>query len=301
MTEVEAAVKQFCLELAAVRGASQNTIRAYRSDLLALAEFAESRGAQAVEALSLDTLRDWLWKINQDGLARSSIARKNAAVRGFTAWLFDRNMIPVDSGLRLKSPKSHRTLPKVVSKDLLLELLAQLESRAASGSHIDLQSHAIFELLYATGIRASELVGLNIQDVDFDGNLLRVFGKGAKERTVPFGAPARRALEAWLVRGRPQLVGKADNSAVFISARGGRLGVRQAYNLIARELNSGQGQALGPHALRHSAATHLLDGGADLRAVQELLGHESLATTQIYTHVSIDRLRQGYQRAHPRA
>lgn len=301
MNDIGQNIEEFCDDLAAIRGVATNTIRAYRSDLLDMKRFLETKSCHSVSQLNLELLREWLWYLTQEGLAKTSLARKNAAARNFTAWLFETKKMISDPGLKLRSPKTSRPLPKVVSAETISELLTHLEGLADSGDAVALQNHALFELLYATGIRVSELIGLDRTDISFETGLVRVFGKGSKERSVPFGAPARRALESWLVRGRPQLASAESGEAVFLGQRGSRIGVRQVYELIASNLQTSSGQVLGPHALRHSAATHLLDGGADLRAVQELLGHASMATTQIYTHVSIDRLREGYRRAHPRA
>jgi integrase/recombinase XerC len=301
VNDIGQSIEAFCDDLAAIRGTATNTIRAYRSDLLGMQRFLETKSCHSVSKLNLELLREWLWHLTQEGLAKTTLARKNAAARNFTAWLFETKKISSDPGLKLRSPKTSRPLPKVVNAETISDLLTHLERLANSGDAVALQNHALFELLYATGIRVSELTGLDRTDISFETGLVRVFGKGSKERSVPFGAPARRALESWLVRGRPQLSSAESGEAVFLGQRGSRIGVRQVYDLIASNLQTSSGQALGPHALRHSAATHLLDGGADLRAVQELLGHASMATTQIYTHVSIDRLREGYRRAHPRA
>jgi integrase/recombinase XerC len=185
-------------------------------------------------------------------------------------------------------------------------MLDRLAERAAAGDPVDLRDHAMLEALYGSAIRVSELTGLDRDDVDLERATLRVLGKGSKERVVPFGLPARRAIEAYLVRGRPGLVERAvgaqPGAALFLGVRGARISSRAVYDVVARELGEVLGtSAVGPHALRHSAATHLLDGGADLRAVQEMLGHASLGTTQIYTHVSSERLAATYKLAHPRA
>ncbi len=246
-------------------------------------------------------MRDWLYAISQRGLAKSSIARKSAAVRSFTAWLLSSGEITTDPGLRLKSPKADRPLPKVVAKDSLVEIFEYLTRAAATGEPEAIRDQLVFELLYATGARVSEIVGLNLLDVDFGRNIISVMGKGSKQRMVPFGTPARESLERWLAGPRQSLASDPSEQALLINSKGRRLGVRAVYQLVARLLSATPTGAAGPHTLRHTAATHLLDGGADLRAVQELLGHASLGTTQIYTHVSVERLRAGYQNAHPRA
>jgi integrase/recombinase XerC len=210
--------------------------------------------------------------------------------------------IAVDPALRLKAPKRERSLPGVLQSSQLTRLLGQLEHSAADGEPLAVRNRAIVELLYATGVRVGELAGLDIDDLDPDRRTLRVLGKGNKERTVPYGVPAAVAVDDWLRRGRPLLARENSGPALFLGARGRRVDQRQVRELVNRLLEAlGDTSASGPHALRHSAATHLLDGGADLRAVQEILGHSSLATTQIYTHVSVDRLRKSYQQAHPRA
>ncbi|TFB46581.1 tyrosine recombinase XerC [Cryobacterium tagatosivorans] len=313
---LDAAIDDFVLYLTAERGFSPHTIRAYRTDLSGLASFAESRGHTTTDALGLDLLRDWLWSGTQAGLARSTIARHSASARSLTAWLARTGALPVDRGVRLRSPKPGRTLPRVINRTQMQELLDSLVLRAGHGEPAALRDLAVIELLYASGLRVSELVGLDVGDVDLDRLTVRVTGKGSKERVVPFGVPAQGAIVDYLRRARPALVAAgspADDpghepappsapTALFLGTRRTRLGVRAVYRLVASLLVEfpGAGPA-GPHALRHTAATHLLDGGADLRAVQELLGHASLGTTQIYTHVSAERLKQSYRTAHPRA
>ncbi|MDJ0322262.1 tyrosine recombinase XerC [Cryobacterium sp. PH31-AA6] len=305
-----ATLADFTVYLAAERGFSPHTIRAYRSDLSGLLSFAEGRGVVDSAALTLDLLRDWLWVGSQAGLARATIARRSASARGFTAWLARTGASPADPAIRLRSPKPGRTLPRVINRVQMQDLLGHLEQRAATGEPHALRDLAIVELLYASGLRVSELVGLDTADVDLHRLTVRVTGKGQKERVVPFGVPAQSAILAYLDRGRPALAAAklpdglppSPVAALFLGTGRRRLGVRAVYRLVATLLADvpGNGPA-GPHALRHTAATHLLDGGADLRAVQELLGHASLGTTQIYTHVSAERLKQSYLNAHPRA
>lgn len=299
------------------RGYSEHTIAAYGGDLADLLTFAEQRGAAEPEAIDLPLLRDWLWSATERGLARASIARRAASARGFTAWLARGGHLGNDPGVRLKAPRAQRTLPRVVAAPALDEALAGLHTRAAAGDPAAVRDAAIAELLYASALRVSELVGLDLGDVDRRRRTVRVTGKGSKERVVPYGAPAARALDRYLESARPAIIQAAQGArrdptadsppvpqtdAVFLGSRGARLGVRSVYRFVASLLESipGTGPS-GPHALRHSAATHLLDGGADLRAVQEFLGHASLGTTQIYTHVSAERLKQSYRTAHPRA
>lgn len=297
--------------VAVERGYSPHTVAAYRSDLIELIAFTEARGSTDAAAIDLPLLRDWLWAATERGLARTSIARRAASARGFTAWLTRRGLLVADPGLRLKAPRAQRTLPRVVTEQAVTDALAALSARAADGAPTEVRDLAIIELLYASALRVSELVGLDLGDVDRRRRIVRVLGKGSKERMVPYGAPAARAIDRYLDESRPKIAANAREtsasappatSAVFLGARGGRMGVRSVYGLVAAILAEipGTGPS-GPHAFRHTAATHLLDGGADLRAVQEFLGHASLGTTQIYTHVSSERLKQSYRTAHPRA
>ncbi|MFJ4219069.1 tyrosine recombinase XerC [Curtobacterium luteum] len=290
------------------RGLSEQTLRAYANDLEQFVGFAHGRGADSVDDVSLELLRDWLWEADRRSLARATIARRSSSVRAFTRWASENGVVATDPGVRLRAPKGASHLPRVVTGDQVRTMLDGLAARAGTDDPVALRDLAVVELLYAAAIRVSELVGTDVLDVDRSRLTVRVLGKGGKERVVPFGVPARDALEAWLDRGRPVLAARraaaaADaERALFLGDRGGRLGTRSAYRIVARLLQDlpGEGPA-GPHTFRHTAATHLLDGGADLRAVQELLGHASLGTTQIYTHVSSARLREVYRTAHPRA
>ena len=292
---------EFADYLRSARGYSGNTVKSYSADIEDLLEFCDRHAIVSVTDLTIDQVRDWLYEIDQRGLAKSTMARKSAAVRSFTGWLKKTEVTENDIAGRLKSPKAGRSLPKVVSRDSLDDIFEKLKIDADPENPNGLRNLLTIELLYATGCRVSELVGLNIEDIDFSRNILRVMGKGAKQRMVPFGAPARAALDDWLRIGRSQLISEKSGQALLINSRGTRLGVRQVYSLVAGLLGATPTGVAGPHTLRHSAATHLLDGGADLRAVQELLGHASLGTTQIYTHVSVERLKEGYAKAHPRA
>ncbi|MFD5277883.1 tyrosine recombinase XerC [Pseudarthrobacter sp. NPDC058362] len=296
------ALDAFCRYISGERAMSAHTLRAYRGDLGSLLSFAAGEGCTGPEGLELGTLRRWLGTQSQSGVARATLARRAATARSFTAWALREERIDADPALRLKAPQRERQLPGVLQESKLNRILDRLEQAAAEGDPLAVRNRALVELLYATGIRVGELTGLDIDDLDQDRRTLRVIGKGDKERTVPYGVPAAVALDDWLRRGRPQLAGAGSGPALFLGARGGRVGQRQVRSLVHGLFEAlGDTSASGPHALRHSAATHLLDGGADLRAVQEILGHSSLATTQIYTHVSVDRLRKSYQQAHPRA
>lgn len=278
------------------RNVSKHTAKAYRSDVSELIEFLESGSGRE---LDLEALRDWLWLMSQAGAAKATLARKTSAARAFTAWLAEHGAITSDFGLRLRTPKLGRPLPKVATELSLEQVFSRLRARAREAQgQLEL---LIFELLYATGMRVGELAALDIEDFDFSRGLVRVTGKGNKQRMLPFGEPAAEALDLWLREGRREFEVEASGRALLLSSRGSRLGVRQVYAVVADELERTPTGRSGPHTLRHSAATHLLDHGADLRAVQEILGHASLATTQIYTHVSVERLRDGYRKAHPRA
>jgi integrase/recombinase XerC len=303
--DIGEAADAYATHLADVRRLAAATVRAYRADL---ANLTASAGDIPIQEIDLEHLREWLWRATQRGDARSTIARRTAAARGFFSWATESGVIDADPALRLVAPKRGRTLPRVATADALFGLLAELESAAASGDPVALRDHALMELLYGGALRVSELCGLDLDDLDAGRRTARVTGKGSKERVVPYGVPASLALDAYLVRGRPALVARrrddhrpAASHALFLGARGGRLNARSAYDVVARTLGPAVGGAVGPHSLRHSAATHLLDGGADLRTVQEILGHASLGTTQIYTHVSSERLAATYRLAHPRA
>jgi integrase/recombinase XerC len=299
---LEQAIGGFGRYLEGERARSAHTLRAYVSDLRSLLEFAASEGVTDLPGLELGTLRRWLGVQSQAGMSRSTLARRSATARSFTAWALREEIIQTDPALRLRAPRMEKSLPGVLQPRQLSRLLGILEEAAADGSPLAIRNRAMVELLYATGLRVGELAGMDIDDLDPDRRTLRVVGKGNKERTVPYGVPAAVATDDWLRRARPLLAKEHSGPALFLGARGNRVDQRQVRSVVKDLFEAlGDTSATGPHALRHSAATHLLDGGADLRAVQEILGHSSLATTQIYTHVSVDRLRKSYQQAHPRA
>lgn len=324
----QAVIDAFERHLRLERSRSPHTIRAYLADLrdfLAYVDEAEASGGAgpgtgtdtgtgvnergpagaseaALDEIRLADLRAWLGVLAAAGSARSSIARRSASLRTFFGWATRQGHVQVDPSLRLVAPKRHRTLPPVLAKDDAAGLLDVAAVAADDDDPVHLRDRAILELLYATGVRVGELTGLDIDDVDFGANVIRVIGKGDKERRVPFGGPARSALREWFDRGRPLLVVDGSGPGLFLGRRGKRIDPRQVRTLVHDMLTHvPDAPDLGPHGLRHSAATHLLEGGADLRMVQELLGHASLATTQIYTHVSIERLAASYAQAHPRA
>ncbi len=297
-----AALADYERHLVSERDLTPHTVRAYLGDISGMLEHAARLGHTDLSSLDLRTLRSWLAKQQTLGRARTTMARRATAVRVFTAWASRTGRAPADAGALLGSPKAHRTLPPALRVDEARRLLEAAAARADDGSALGLRDVAILELLYATGIRVGELCGLDVDDLDRERRVVRVFGKGRKERTVPYGLPAERALDAWLARGRGRLVVAGAGAALFLGARGRRVDQRAVRSLVHARLADVPGAPdLGPHGLRHTAATHLLEGGADLRTVQELLGHASLATTQIYTHVTTDRLRQAYRQAHPRA
>ena len=288
--------------LVSERDLTPHTVRAYVGDVSAMLEHAALLGHTDVAGLDVRTLRSWLAKQQTLGKARTTLARRATSVRVFTAWAHRSGLAETDAGALLGSPKVHRRLPDALRRDEVRELLEAAAARADDGSAVGVRDVAILEVLYATGIRVGELCGLDVDDVDHERRVVRVLGKGRKERTVPFGRPAEKALAAWISSGRPALAVAGSGPALFLGVRGRRIDQRAVRALVHARLADVPGAPdLGPHGLRHTAATHLLEGGADLRSVQELLGHASLATTQIYTHITNERLRQAYRQAHPRA
>jgi integrase/recombinase XerC len=288
--------------LVSERDLATHTVRAYLGDVAGLLQHAARLGHVDATRLDLRTLRSWLAKQQTVGRSRTTLARRATAARVFTAWLLRTGRAESDAGASLGSPKAHPSLPPVLRADEAADLIRMAARLADDGSPVGIRDVAMLELLYATGIRVGELVGLDLDHVDRDRNVVRVLGKGRKERAVPFGHPAARALERWLAHGRPALRVEGAGAALFLGARGRRIDQRAVRTLVHRRIAEVPGAPdIGPHGLRHTAATHLLEGGADLRSVQELLGHASLATTQLYTHVTTDRLRRAYQQAHPRA
>lgn len=255
-----------------------------------------------LDGLDIEVLRAWLAQQRAEGHSRTTLARRAASARTFTAWAVDRGLLAVDPGLRLASPKPHRRLPGVLRQEQAADVLGASASGAQQEDPVALRDHALVEMLYATGTRVAELCAVDVDDVDLASRLVRVFGKGSKERMVPFGLPAERALRSWLDTGRGALATAASGPALFLGARGGRIDQRTVRRVVHDAVESVPGAAgMGPHGLRHTAATHLLEGGADLRSVQELLGHATLSTTQLYTHVTVERLKAIHDRTHPRA
>jgi integrase/recombinase XerC len=289
----EAFVEHLVLE----RDRSAHTVRAYAGDVGSLLEHAARMGVVELSELDLVVLRSWLARLRTTGASRATLARRGSSARTFTAWAHRRGLLPTDPGALLATPKGRRVLPDVLRPDEAVKLV-----EVAGDEVVDLRDRVVLELLYATGVRVSELCGLDLDDVDAGRRVVRVLGKGRKERSVPYGVPAQAALDRWLAEGRPRWAGTRSAAALLLGVRGARVDPRTVRTVVHRRLADVPGAPdLGPHGLRHTAATHLLEGGADLRSVQELLGHATLATTQIYTHVSIERLRTSYERAHPRA
>lgn len=300
---MDAILDEYAEHLALERGRSEHTRRAYLTDLRSLFAFVESRApGGGLDTLSLPMLRSWLAAQAGAGAARTTLARRTSAVKTFTAWATRRGLLDNDPAARLQVPKARRTLPSVLRQDQAVAAMEAANLGAEQCDPLALRDRLIVEMLYATGIRVSELCGLDIDDVDTGHRLLRVLGKGDKQRTVPFGKPAHAALDAWLSAGRPALATSTSGPALLLGPRGRRLDPRQARTVVHQTVGAVAGAPdIGPHGLRHSAATHLLEGGADLRVVQELLGHSTLATTQLYTHVTVARLRAVHDQAHPRA
>ena len=285
------------------RNLSAHTIRAYLGDLDSFFEHLEKLDVTDFSKLDLSHIRSWLANQQVKGGARTTLSRRAVSIRLFTKWATKKGYLAKDVGATLATPKGARTLPDVLNvADAGLAMDALATRVAEEDGPLSKRDCAMVEVLYASGARVSELCGLDLQDIDYERNTIRVIGKGNKERTIPLGNPAMRALDAWLKEGRPSLAGDKSDRAVFLGARGKRIDQRTVRTVVYQALEALEGAVkLGPHALRHSAATHLLEGGADLRTVQEILGHASLATTQIYTHVSTERLQKAFKQAHPRA
>ena len=301
-TEYQVLIDRFVIHLRDEQNLSPHSVRAYKGDLESLADHAGRSKHSDPRDLTLAILRSWLARLQTQGSARTSLARRATAARMFTAWGHRRGYLDHDAAELLASPKAHRTLPEVLNQAEINEVLDSLDAAAnETDTALAIRDRAMLETLYATGIRVSELTGLDLDSLDRSRNAIRVFGKGRKERTVPIGRPAVVAIESW-ERRRGELITKESGAALFLGERGRRIDPRTVRTMVHRALQAVPGAPdIGPHGLRHTAATHLLEGGADIRVVQEILGHVSLTTTQIYTHVSIERLREAFKQAHPRA
>jgi integrase/recombinase XerC len=299
----EKLIAAFSRHLEVERSLSVHTIRAYIGDLESLLTHLETIGVTDMSQLELIHLRSWLANQQVKGGARTTLSRRAVSVRLFTKWAVKNKYLAKDVAATLATPKGHRTLPEVLDIADAKTAMDSLATRASEEeTPISLRDVAMVELLYATGARVAELCGLDVSDIDYDRQTIRVLGKGNKERTIPLGNPAMKAMNVWLKEGRDSIKNSLSGNAVFLGARGKRIDQRTVRTVVYNALQAIEGiERMGPHALRHSAATHLLEGGADLRTVQEILGHASLATTQIYTHVSTERLQKAFKQAHPRA
>ena len=322
-------VDAFDAYLKANRGLSANTRKAYRGDLNECMDYLADHGCADLNETTIEDLRMWMAESSKSH-ARSSMARKTVAVRCFFAWAHEHGRVRSNPAAMLMTPKIPDALPAVLNESQAERLMDRVDEE--SGEHagareavpphgdqdaassessmasrdgkrhaVELRDAAMLELLYATGMRVGELTGLDVGDVAFSNRTAKVTGKGDKQRVIPFGAPAARALERWLEDGRPRLANGRSGGALFLGARGGRIDQRIVRQTVHEYAHDAGVPDVGPHALRHSAATHMLDGGADLREVQEMLGHSSLKTTQRYTHVSIEQLKARYAQAFPRA
>ena len=306
-------LSEYVQYLAINRGLSAHSQSAYATDLRELLEFLAAgqegySSAQLRADLANPTkVRSWLGQMSRRGYSRATLARRIASFRTFSTWALSNGVLDNDAGARLKAPRPDNALPTVLSEAEAAQLLDTARQVAHDETGVTravgLRDWAVLEMLYATGIRVSELTGLTIPDIDTADATVRVTGKGDKQRVVPYGIPAALALEEYLEKGRPELISDTHPRPawVFLGARGGRLDTRLVRGMLHRMTAVAQVPDIGPHGLRHTAATHLLNGGADLRSVQELLGHASLATTQRYTHLSMEKLRGIYLQSHPSA
>jgi integrase/recombinase XerC len=301
--QFEALLAGYLRHLRGQRNMAAHTVRAYRTDLLNLFTHLDRLGIDSMDKVDLRALRSWLAKQHTVGHARATLQRRAAAARVFFAWAHETGHVTTDPAANLRSPKTTRILPPTLDRATAAQMLDEAIAAARdTGGPAAARGVAVLEVLYSTGIRVSELCGLDLNDLDRERRVIRVFGKGSKERTVPLGAPAVRAVDAWLAKARSRLMTDQSGQAMFIGDRGKRIDPRVVRRIVHRSLRMTEGAPdLGPHGLRHAMATHLLEGGADLRSVQEMLGHASLATTQIYTHVTNERLRSAFEQAHPRA
>lgn len=299
-THEETVLDAFATHLAAARGLSPHTVRAYLGDVRHVLGFARRRGL-AWDEIDLAALRAWLASMVSAGRSRATVARRGAAVRSFFAWATAEGLLAADPALRLVTAAPGQALPVSLGQDAAARLVDGARTLAEGGDPVAVRDWAMLELLYATGARVGEVVAADVDDVDLGSRMLRVVGKGDKERVVPFGAPAARAVDRWIRQARPALVTADSGPALLIGVRGRRIDQRQVRSAVHRAAEAAEVEDVAPHGLRHTAATHLLAGGSDLRTVQEVLGHATLATTQRYTHVTADRLRASYLQAHPRA
>ena len=303
MPTFEKVLGEYTHHLTKERSLSEHTTRAYLGDLTSFFDNLELQKVDDLSKVTIAHIRSWLATQQVKGGARTTLSRRAVSIRLFTKWATKKGFLAKDIGLTLATPKGHRTLPEVLSVADATVAMDSLATRVAEEeSATSIRDCAILEVLYASGARVSELCGLDLDDIDYQRNTIIVLGKGNKERTIPLGNPAMKALNNWIKSARSEMANGGSGEAVFLGVRGKRIDQRTVRTVVYEALEALEGaQRLGPHALRHSAATHLLEGGADLRTVQEILGHASLATTQIYTHVSTERLQKAFKQAHPRA
>jgi len=303
MSHFEKIIGEYSHHLEKERNLSAHTIRAYLGDLESFLEDLQVQKIDDIAVITIAHIRSWLATQQVKGGARTTLSRRAVSIRLFTKWASKKGYLSKDVGATLATPKGQRKLPEVLSiADASLAMDSLATRVAEEETPLSIRDCAILELLYATGARVSELCGLDLDDIDYQRNTIRVLGKGNKERTIPLGNPAMKAVEAWLKNARNEVATSASGRAVFLGSRGKRIDQRTVRTVVYEALSALEGiEKMGPHALRHTAATHLLEGGADLRTVQEILGHASLATTQIYTHVSTERLQKAFKQAHPRA
>ena len=295
---LDRAVDGFLTAMRAERDLSPHTLDAYRGDLGQFSTWAARARIETITEIDRRLVRRYVAWLSENRYARRSIARKASALRSLLQWAVVHDLIPSNPATGVAVPKLDRPLPKVIRADDIAALVELPPTDDAQGT----RDRAILELLYGSGVRVSELCGIDMGDIDLRDGRLRVTGKGRKERRLPMTGPACSAIKRYITEARPQLLSDTPTTtdALFLNSRGNRIGPRSVRAVVARYSKESTGQ-IGPHALRHSFATHLLDGGADLRTVHELLGHENLATTQIYTHVSSERLKKVYEQSHPRA
>jgi len=303
MPSFEKVTSEYTRYLTQERSLSEHTSRAYLGDLNSFLDNLELQKVDDISTITIAHIRSWLATQQVKGGARTTLSRRAVSIRLFTKWATKKGYLTKDVGATLATPKGHRTLPEVLSVSDASTAMDSLATRVAEEeTPLSKRDCAILEVLYASGARVSELCGLDLNDIDYGRNTIRVLGKGNKERTIPLGNPAMKALNDWIKNGRTEILTSHGDGAVFLGARGKRIDQRTVRTIVYEALSALEGvERMGPHALRHSAATHLLEGGADLRTVQEILGHASLATTQIYTHVSTERLQKAFKQAHPRA
>jgi integrase/recombinase XerC len=303
MSHFEKLLVEYCQHLEKERNLSEHTVRAYLGDLESFFDNLEIQKVNDISLITIAHIRSWLATQQVKGGARTTLSRRAVSIRLFTKWACKKGYISKDVGATLATPKGQRKLPEVLPiADASLAMDSLATRVAEEETPLSKRDCAILELLYATGARVSELCGLDLDDIDYQRNTIRVLGKGNKERSIPLGIPAMKAVDNWLKNARNEVATSASGRAVFLGSRGKRIDQRTVRTIVYQALSALEGiERMGPHALRHSAATHLLEGGADLRTVQEILGHASLATTQIYTHVSTERLQKAFKQAHPRA